>query len=71
MNQCQTLRENLGTNFGNESSARVVNRISHAYKNGTRGAKLGVYLKEVVKDEGILYDIPPFLPPNVIRADGL
>ena len=54
MNKNQTLRETLSTDLGNERSASVIHKISRAYKNGTRGEKLGVYLNEVIKEEGMM-----------------
>ncbi|UCH95588.1 MAG: hypothetical protein JSV88_01745 [Candidatus Aminicenantes bacterium] len=53
MSGSQTINEMLGTTFGNERSARLRNKISCAYKNGTRGEKLSVYLKGVIKEEGM------------------
>jgi hypothetical protein len=72
MNKNQTVKEFLGTKFGNESSARVMNKINHAYRNRTRGEKLIVDLKGILKEEGKTYtgdSINPghiFSPPKII-----
>jgi hypothetical protein len=72
MNTNQTVKEFLGTKFGNESSARVMNRINHAYRNRTHGEKLGVDVKGILKEEGKTHtggSINPehiFAPPKII-----
>ncbi len=53
MNSRKSLSEILGTKFGNDRSSRMMNRINHAYKNGTRGQELSLYLKGVLKAEGM------------------
>lgn len=51
--QQQTIKDFLGTKYGNERSARVIGSINHAYKNGTQGEKLSEHLWAVLKEEGI------------------
>lgn len=74
MNKNQTVKEVLGTKFGDESITGVLNRINQAYRDRTPVEKLDVDLKGILKEEGISStrdSVKPgyfFAPPRIIVA---
>jgi hypothetical protein len=54
VNHFKSITEMLETKFGDEKSADLLNRVKHAYRSGIRGNRLSVYLKDVLKEEGMI-----------------
>ncbi len=71
MSKHQPIKEVLGTKFGHERSARVMNRLSHAYKSGTQGEQLSAYLGSILNDEGISAADPTAAMPPIIYSDSV
>ncbi len=71
MNKHQSIKEILGTKFGHEKSARVMNRLTYAYKSSTQGEELSAYLGSVLKDEGISSANATAAMPPIIYADSV
>ena len=44
----QTIRDLVGTKFGNKKSEKVIDRLNHAYKNESQVEKLSGYLWAVL-----------------------
>ncbi len=66
MNTSMTVKEILEKKFGDEKSVKVMDRINHAYKNGTRGEIFDMHLNNVIKKEGPdkQHHMPPIIYLN-------
>lgn len=75
MSNHQSVKEMLGTKFGNERMTRVMGKVKYAYKHGIRGEALTIYLKDVLVKEGMASSssINPdyVLDPPIIYPHGL
>jgi len=66
MSNQQSVKEMLGTKFGKERMTRVMSKVKYAYKNGTRGEALTIYLKDVLVKEGMANSSSSINPDYVL-----
>ena len=67
MHQGKSVGDVLGTKFGNEKSAKVMERLNRFYHSDSQSEKLGMYLKNILKEEGMTGGRNSVTPPIIYR----